>query len=61
MALQNVLSQIQQASALNQRKQAIIVGGATLTLIIANDHLRETFVSATDYSDVVLACRVSPK
>lgn len=59
--LASVLPRIQQAAQLGQRKQAIIVGGATLTLIIGDDELRASFVSAADFSDVVLACRVSPK
>ena len=53
--------EIEQGAKRGQRKQAIIVGGATLTQIILNDRLKEQFVKATDFSDVVLACRVSPK
>lgn len=42
-------------------KQAIIVGGATLTIINNNETLKEKFIDASSFSDVVLACRVSPK
>ena len=43
------------------QKQAIIVAGATLTQVDANEHLRSSFLAASDSVDVVLACRVSPK
>ena len=41
--------------------QGIIVDGASLVSIDANEILREKFVSAAILCDVVLACRVSPK
>jgi magnesium-transporting ATPase (P-type) len=47
--------------AKGKRKQAIIVGGATLLIIEQNDQLKNIFLESSDYSDVVLACRVSPK
>ena len=43
------------------RKQAIIIGGATLGQIKHNDTLKALFLEATDDADVVLACRVSPR
>ena len=43
------------------RKQAIVVAGASLTIIDGDDVLREIFLEASDNADVVLACRVSPK
>lgn len=43
------------------KKQAIIIAGASLLVIDANDELRELFLGASDNADVVLACRVSPK
>jgi magnesium-transporting ATPase (P-type) len=42
-------------------KKAIIVAGDSLVLIDGNDKLREMFLELSDHSDVVLACRVSPK
>jgi magnesium-transporting ATPase (P-type) len=42
-------------------KKAIIVAGDSLVLIDGNDGLREDFLELSDHSDVVLACRVSPK
>ena len=44
-----------------QRKLAIVVAGASLLLIDGDDDLRELFLAASDNSDVLLACRVSPK
>jgi len=44
-----------------REKQAIIVAGAALTMIEHNEKIKELFLSASDLSDVVLACRVSPK
>mmetsp|Transcript_6081 Transcript_6081/g.10322 ORF Transcript_6081/g.10322 Transcript_6081/m.10322 type:complete len:252 (+) Transcript_6081:1968-2723(+) len=43
------------------QKKAIIVAGAALATIDANEELRELFLAASDTVDVVLACRVSPK
>jgi len=43
------------------RKQAIIIAGASLIQIEHNDRLRDIFLEASDNADVVLACRVSPK
>ena len=43
------------------KKQAIIIAGASLLVIDANEDLREFFLEASDNADVVLACRVSPK
>jgi phospholipid-transporting ATPase len=43
------------------RKQAIIVAGASLLQIDSSDQLRGIFLEASDFADVVLACRVSPK
>lgn len=45
----------------HNRKQAIVVAGKTLLLIDAREDFKENFVEASTYSDVVLACRVSPK
>lgn len=45
----------------HNRKQAIVVAGKTLLLIDAREDFKENFVEASIYSDVVLACRVSPK
>ena len=42
-------------------KKAIILGGASLSVIDANENLKNTFLEASDLVDVVLACRVSPK
>ena len=44
-----------------KRKQAIIVAGHSLVSIDSNDTLKELFLKASDNSDVILACRVSPK
>lgn len=44
-----------------QRKQAIVVSGASLLVIDADESLRDLFLGASDQSDVLLACRVSPK
>ena len=41
--------------------QGIIVDGASLVSIDADEKLREKFVAAAILCDVVLACRVSPK
>lgn len=37
------------------------MAGASLVTIDSNDLLRSAFLTASDFSDVVLACRVSPK
>ena len=37
------------------------MAGESLTEIDADDHLRQSFLDMSDYADVVLACRVSPK
>jgi magnesium-transporting ATPase (P-type) len=58
--LADVKSKVDNVSSGSQ-KQAIIVAGATLTQIDANDSLRSSFLAASDKVDVVLACRVSPK
>ena len=42
-------------------KTAIVVAGRSLIEIDENENLRNKFLSASDNSDVVLACRVSPK
>ena len=44
-----------------RRKQAIIVAGHSLIHIDTYSELKELFLSASEKSDVVLACRVSPK
>lgn len=44
-----------------RRKQAIIVAGHSLIQIDGDSSLKELFLEASDNSDVVLACRVSPK
>lgn len=43
------------------KKQALIVGGSTLTTLYKTEALQKSFVEMTDQCDVVLACRVSPK
>lgn len=42
-------------------KTAIVVAGRSLIDIDGNENYRNKFLSASDNSDVVLACRVSPK
>ena len=42
------------------KKQAIVVSGESLTEIVCNENLKDMFLEASDYSDVVLACRVTP-
>ena len=62
--LSRALSQVKEGirKALGRRrKQAIIVAGHSLIQIDANPTLKELFLEASDKSDVVLACRVSPK
>jgi magnesium-transporting ATPase (P-type) len=59
--LKIINAEIRQGAQQGKRKQAIVVGGFTLGAIAANDALREAFVGASDFADVVLACRVSPK
>ena len=44
-----------------EKKQAIIVAGASLLKIDSDVELRELFLKAATRVDVVLACRVSPK
>ena len=46
---------------IKDRKQAIIVAGASLLKIDLDAKLRELFLAASDSVEVVLACRVSPK
>jgi len=45
----------------NNKKTAIIIAGASLTFIADNDELKENFLKITLKTNVVLACRVSPK
>jgi len=43
------------------KKQAIIVAGSSLIEIERDENLKNVFLHISDNSDVVLACRVSPK
>lgn len=45
----------------SEKQKAIIVAGESLTEIDRDDQLRQSFLDMSDYADVVLACRVSPK
>lgn len=42
-------------------KKAIIIAGASLTIIQSNKKLKNMFMSICESVDVVMACRVSPK
>ena len=42
-------------------KKAIIIAGASLTVIQSNESLKNIFMFICESVDVVLACRVSPK
>ena len=42
------------------RKQALLVPGASLLIITANENIKQNFVDAATECEVVLACRVSP-
>jgi magnesium-transporting ATPase (P-type) len=44
-----------------KKKTAIVVAGASLTLLDHLDSCKSEFLQITDRADVVLACRVSPK
>lgn len=44
-----------------KKKQAIVLSGASLTLIELLDECKDLFLRISDKADVVLACRVSPK
>jgi magnesium-transporting ATPase (P-type) len=43
------------------KKQAIIVAGHSLIQIEGSYQAKQIFLEVSDKSDVVLACRVSPK
>lgn len=49
------------AKNLTSRKSALIIDGDALTLIQEDAVLKQKFLKATDWMDVVIACRVSPK
>jgi hypothetical protein len=38
-----------------------VIAGASLIIIDEDQSLKEEFLEISDYIDVVLACRVSPK
>jgi len=42
------------------KKQALLVAGASLSIITADESLKEKFLDNATDCDVVLACRVSP-
>lgn len=42
------------------RKQAIVVSGDSLNQISSDPKYKVKFLEASDYADVVLACRVTP-
>jgi hypothetical protein len=44
-----------------KKKQAIIIAGASLTLLDYFVECKNLFLDISDRADVVLACRVSPK
>ena len=48
-------------TAVFKKKKAIIIAGASLTLLEYHEESRKTFLELSDQVDVVLACRVSPK
>ena len=43
------------------RKNAVIVGGESLTKIMKNDRVKQEFLELSVNAEVVLCCRVSPK
>ena len=43
------------------RKEALVIAGEALTKVQESVDLKAAFLSVTDWTDVVLACRVSPK
>ena len=45
----------------NGRKEALVISGSALTRIQEDEKLRGHFLTVTDWMDVVIACRVSPK
>ena len=60
--LQNLsISQMNKSPKNNQMKQAMIVAGASLTMIEHFEETKEIFLAIGDLVDVVLACRVSPQ
>jgi magnesium-transporting ATPase (P-type) len=46
---------------LNIQDTSVIVNGDALLIIAADEDLRDQFLELADCSNVVLACRVSPK
>lgn len=59
--LKELLDQTKERVENTRGKQAIVVAGASLLVIDANNELKELFLGASDKVEVVLACRVSPK
>lgn len=49
------------AKNLTSRKSALIIAGEALTQVQEDPDLKREFLKATDWMDVVVACRVSPK
>ena len=49
------------AKDLASRKSALIIAGEALTQVQEDSELKREFLRATDWMDVVIACRVSPK
>lgn len=45
----------------SKKKQALVIAGASLAVIDANEILKKEFLLVSDGVEVVLACRVSPK
>lgn len=43
------------------RRGKLVIAGASLIIIDEDQSLKEEFLEISDYIDVVLACRVSPK
>lgn len=42
-------------------KEALIIAGEALTQVQESNYLKDDFLKVTDWMDVVVACRVSPK
>ena len=61
VTIDRIQKKIIEATNVGERKQALIVAGATLITITNDPNLKKQFVDMAEKCDVVLACRVSPK
>ena len=59
--LRKIWNKRQQGQVPAGKKEALVIAGETLTQVQDTPDLKVDFLKVTDFMDVVVACRVSPK